>query len=317
MYQIVSSYGNHAISMTLQDSVITFLHLPAERPFTDYFFVILDDMGREEFQSITFHTPQKYFSIPQTLKDGIHFFSIAIKSPYNRNSYCYYLGIKDVPFEKRGDYITFSYSAVHNDNFLFLRLLSEEFAKQKSLYRECIAPSKMIQSNNIEIKDLAHALTNKIPNTVSKIKSIYFWVSRHLYYDKDALENGSYRHHGQSALEALNNVRCVCQGFANLTVALCRSIGIPSICIGVYVLPTDCFANWNEEKHNKANSNHQIPLAWNGTRWIIMDPTFDNDHYYNSSDYQERSGTGIPYKYFDNTIAFISQTHHFVSLIHS
>ena len=46
-----------------------------------------------------------------------------------------------------------------------------------------------------------------------------------------------------------------------------------------------------------------------------MDPTWDNDQYYDVNGYGDRHGNGLVYKYFDVTTEFISYTHRFEEIL--
>lgn len=302
--------------MLLENSKVCIKRQLVDEAYGSCFIEIVNEDECCEYRSGIFETLPEYFTIPQEVKNGLHSFHIYFKSAYGeKNTYYDLFGPQNgIPFIKQGKCIEFTPSTILEYNKSFLSTQKECFCNGD--LKQYLESSHMIQSKAPEIKKLAEELTRDSADTIERIKKIYFYVSRTLSYNKEALEKGSYYYTGQSATEALNNNKCVCQGFANLTVAMCRAIGIPSFSVAVIVKHSN--KQWEElENEHYQGGNHQIALAWNycHDRWVIMDPTWDNDQYYDTNGYADRHGNGIPYKYFDTTIDFISYTHRFVEIL--
>lgn len=313
MHLLTMSFGTDSISLSLQNSVIEIKRLPINKAYSNCYIKIANAEGYCEYESEIFETLPNCYRIPQKLKDGSHRLCICIKSPYGENAYYDIFGPQNgIPFRKQGKYIEFIPSPILDSNKSFL--LNQKKRLHSGDLSYGLEPSHMIQSTNPEIKKLAENLTRNSVDTISQIKDIYYFVSRTLRYDQIARDNGSFSYTGQTAKEALKFGRCVCQGFANLTVAMCRAIGIPSYSVGVYTKPTP--KQW-EEVENKHNGNHQIAMAWANFpgRWVIMDPTWDSDQNYDANGYGNRHGNGLVYKYFDVTTEFISYTHRFEEIL--
>lgn len=177
-----------------------------------------------------------------------------------------------------------------------------------------LRPSKDVQSDNPSIIALARVITSKCLNTYQKIKEIHDWVASNIYYDIDALNSGKYIRANNSAIGTYNLKRSVCQGYSNLFVALCRACGIPSVGMLCYSIEDIEHGGWNLHKNLVAESNHVISFAYVDGRWSIIDVTWDSSNTYENYEYHKRTGgnvSAVSHKYFDVTLAFISQSHRF------
>jgi hypothetical protein len=124
-----------------------------------------------------------------------------------------------------------------------------------------LLPSTYVQSNSSEIIQLANNITKDCFSDMEKTKAIHDWVCNSIAYD--IAGSKSWNIHEYSALETLHNKLAVCNGYANLTAALNRAIGIKTkICSGTAT-------------NSDGSGNH----AWNETfidgKWIIQDTTWD------------------------------------------
>ena len=314
-YKIATTFGKHSISLFWKDYEIEIKRCPVNEAYGKCYFEIINIDGFREYRSDVLKMIPNCFKIPQKLKDGLYYLCIYLCSPYRENTYYSLFGPQEgIPFRKQNKHIEFIPSSVLEHNKSFLKLQETLLKNGDLMYG--LKSSHMIQSTDIEIKELAIELTRYSADTISKIRDIYFYVSRTLSYDKVAFENGSYYYTGQTAYEAFKRNKCVCQGFANLTVAMCRAIGIPSFSVAVFVKPDN--KQW-EELGNESHQcvAHQIAFAWINCldRWVVMDPTWDSDQYYEVNGYGDRYGNGLPYNFFDTTIEFISYTHRFEEML--
>jgi len=314
-YRLDTSFGIHSISLFLHDSVIDISRLPVKKAYGKCYFKIINTNGYCEYRSAEFNTLPNCFKIPYTLKDGSYRLYIYLLSPYGEGIYYNLFGSQGIPFRKQSSNIEFIPSSVLEYNKSFLSL-HEKYLKNGDLMFG-LKPSHMIQSTDPEIKGMAKELTSNSADTISKIRNIYFFVSRTLQYDKESCDRGSYCYTGQTAYEALKYNKCVCQGFANLVVAMCRAIGIPSFSVCAFIKPDN--KQWEElgEQYKQLCESHQVAFAWVNCfdRWVVMDPTWDNDQYYDAKGWGNRYGNGLPYKYFDLTTEFISYTHRFEEIL--
>lgn len=129
-----------------------------------------------------------------------------------------------------------------------------------------LLPDEYVQSDSWEIRNLAYQITEKCVTDMEKTLAIHDWVCANIAYDVNALLNNTV--HEYSAIETLKGRKAVCNGYANLTAALNRSIGIRSKVIS---------GTADNQYLNTISSDNGH--AWNETyvdgKWIIQDTTWD------------------------------------------
>lgn len=149
-----------------------------------------------------------------------------------------------------------------------------------------LMPDTYVESDSVEIINLANEITQGCFSDMEKTKAIHDWVATHIAYDVKALYSGDIREY--SALDTLHGKQAVCNGYANLTAALNRSIGIKTKIISGTA--TNGIAN-----NNSNNNGH----AWNETyiedRWVIQDTTWDAG----SVNEKKTFEFDLSHKYFD------------------
>ncbi|CAB3395477.1 conserved protein of unknown function [Kyrpidia spormannii] len=131
----------------------------------------------------------------------------------------------------------------------------------------------------------ATVLMDNAPSIRSGIAAVANFVSGKLRYDWDSFSTG--RSVWKSADDAWKSGSGVCQQFADLTVAMLRSVGIAAETVsGETVGP---FAG-----------PHQWLRAWDGSSWVIVDPTWNQ--------FGNRSTTAVSSEYLTETQAY-KETH--------
>ncbi|UYU47151.1 transglutaminase domain-containing protein [Bacteroides salyersiae] len=160
----------------------------------------------------------------------------------------------------------------------------------------------------IEFRDLANSITRYDNSEYNKILSVHDWIAKNIFYDYDSLNDGSYKNTPleKTAITALRNRRCVCQGYTDLSVALLRSIGIPAMGICCWAVG-ECN---DDEALNQNRSNHIFTAAFCGGNWMLCDITWDSMNRYENDSYDEDKK--LSHTYFDATVQFLSYTHRFV-----
>ncbi len=78
---------------------------------------------------------------------------------------------------------------------------------------------------NPDIKALAESIASGKKSEYDKAKAISKWISEHIYYDHDYLNNRN-RELFSTAEDVLEHRYTVCEGYASLTTAMLNSIGI-------------------------------------------------------------------------------------------
>jgi len=151
-----------------------------------------------------------------------------------------------------------------------------------------LLPSRGIQSDAPEIKELAERLTAGKKSDRSKAKAIYDFVAKNITYDVQKYRNDEFAL-DDSALKTLKQRKGVCQDYSFLAIALLRSIGmearfVEGIADGVRHA-------WVEVKVDG--------------RWLTMDPTWGSG-YLNANGWFVKRYTP---KYFDPSPAEFRKTH--------
>lgn len=82
-----------------------------------------------------------------------------------------------------------------------------------------------IQSADPEITALAAQIVAGASTDYAKLAAIYVWVAQNIYYDMPTVYTGASG--TNDALLTLQSRKAVCAGYARLTAALCRAVGIP------------------------------------------------------------------------------------------
>jgi len=171
--------------------------------------------------------------------------------------------------------------------------------------RDYLSTSYGIQSDHAEIIALAKEITSKHRDDYSKVKAVHDWLATNIYYDLEAYFSNR-RAYSFISMDVLKNKRGVCQGYANLSAALLRSVGIPCRVVTGLGLGMSTNGKWDAQ-----NLEKRINHAWNEVyvsgRWIIMDVTWDCDMTYINGNYY--TGMGLKHQYFDPTIDSFSLSH--------
>ena len=161
-----------------------------------------------------------------------------------------------------------------------------------------LQPTACIQSEDPVITEMSEAITEGYRDSYYKALAIYNWVCNNIFYDYDAV-NHRKNYHDFSAAGVLNSRLSVCEGYANLTIALLRAAGIPAKMIDGYALGITEGDTWPQGVYDGSpfESNHAWVEAYIDEHWAIMDPTWDS---VNAYEYGQVTNNGLSsYRYFD------------------
>ena len=151
-----------------------------------------------------------------------------------------------------------------------------------------------------EIKSLALYITKDEDNDYDRAFAIHNWIVDNLSYDYEKYYSGDWS--GQDPYLALKEKKTLCEGFAFLNMALCRSINIPSKIVFGFA------ANQNVSK--KELEHNKYGHAWNeifvDNRWIIVDTTWDTKSTYNNGMFLKNINSFL---HFDISLKQLSNTH--------
>jgi len=136
---------------------------------------------------------------------------------------------------------------------------------------EFLLPSDDVESDNPEILDMAKEITKNCTNDMEKSKAIHDWVAMNISYD--AKNFFSEKIKAYSAMETLHGRLAVCNGYAKLTAALHRALGIKARVIEGITFDPDKGETYDSVAGRESNHN------WNEIfidgKWIILDTTWD------------------------------------------
>ena len=153
------------------------------------------------------------------------------------------------------------------------------------------------------IMALAADIVVGITDEYEKLLRVHDWVAENIYYHYDAYLAGESV--ATSAYATLTNRMSVCQGYATLTEALLRSIGIPARVVGGFAFGgSNSGKYWDEVDHSR--TNHAWNEAFVDGRWVIVDTTWDTSNRYRDGQFRKGS---TRYAYFDPSLQAFSETH--------
>jgi hypothetical protein len=317
MQKIKTSYSSKGIFLAFEGTQIVVESLPQNMLFDDCLFGIIDNDEKTVWQH-QFKRGKLPFSPFGTdkmdvgrLKEGEYYLCVWCKHSANDNLYYSMIGQCNIRIQVTNDCVCFLLPKSYESNNKILETLNP-------LDSRLVSPSKTIQSNNTNIRNLAHQIKKDARSRdISLMEAVHEWVALNISYDMDALNDDLYKRKNNSSLSTYSKGKGVCQGYTNLTVAIFRALSIPSIGIRC------CASNTISEKKKSMaykESNHVFPTAWNGCRWVLMDPTWDSRNIFDNGDFSYTFGEKpastpcFPFKFFDNTMEYLSATHEFTQV---
>lgn len=137
---------------------------------------------------------------------------------------------------------------------------------------EYLSASEKIESTHPEIISLAEKLTAGKEGNYEKARAIYEFVRDYIKY------NSNSPHRNKGALNALKTAEGVCEDYAALFVALSRAANIPARQINGFADPNATGEVWDVstgEIVSLSGYRHSWAEFYDGSRWVVVDPTFD------------------------------------------
>jgi transglutaminase-like putative cysteine protease len=159
----------------------------------------------------------------------------------------------------------------------------------KELY---LKPTKNCQSDDPIIRETATRITANAASEYDKAAAINDWVATNIWYDWDDYYDESYDA-DYSAVATLGRGAGVCEGYANLTIALLQAVGIPTRkvnggLVGYNSITSSDRLSFNGEDLYSSEiifndpgilsifASHAWCEAWVDGRWIIIDTTYNS-----------------------------------------
>ena len=233
-------------------------------------------------------------NLKDNLREGDYKLSIYFKDNNDSMYWSYYWNI---PFKYVDGEMFFPLSPVYENNYL--KYMQNSVIDPKLYLDVAISNS----SEKDEIIELANKITKDAKSDYEKLLKINDWVAQNIYYNWDGYLSGDYGR--TDAYGTLVSKRSVCQGYAELTNALIRSVGIPSRLVTGHALGVSASGRgWDGVNHTI--SNHAWNEAFVDNRWIILDTTWNSGNQYENGVFNKAS---MIYRYFDPNLEVFSNTH--------
>ncbi len=208
------------------------------------------------------------------------------------NSYKLYL-----PFGKGNYYIDILTGTSSENNSPFYLWKSMEVVNEDSRDLRFLLPDKNVESDSTKIIDLATSIVSGLKTDMEKTRAIHDWVATNISYDTKSYYKNDF--HELSALETLQGKKAICSGYANLTAALNRAVGIPTKVVGGNA--------WDSSKKaHSSPSGHAWNEAYIDGTWIAEDTTWDAGAI---DSYSKKFHFKLSHKYFNPNMSKFTDDH--------
>ncbi|MCM1283494.1 MAG: Ig-like domain-containing protein [Roseburia sp.] len=288
-----NNQADEAFSFALENGKFVVQSVPYTEQYS-YIWVVFNDAS----QILPISSVVEF---PLPSQDGTYYVDIYL----GKERYATYKGVifgENIGVTIQGGAASFVESPVYKRNLKVFQSGSTS-ATMRGYYTQ---PSHWVESDSPKIKALAKKIVNDSDSDYEKVKKVHDWVADNIWYDYDAYYSGTSAQ--VDAVKVLEVKRTVCQGYADLTAALLRSLGIPTKVVSGYALGVGTSGGWTKELVSSKATNHAWNEAYVDGRWIILDTTWDSDNKYQNGTFSQ--GTGLKYrKYFDPTLEFFSADH--------
>lgn len=312
MNTFCSSHYSEKTKLIISANQLLIKELPSNKAFNEIMIYISDSKENEYGTKFIKRTSLRYESYKfPILPNGNYYLNIYRMAIVEENMYYSFFHGPDIPIICISGKYFFMESPVFHQNYQFVENIKINKCDLQ-LYTE---PSCAIQSYDAEIKKKTKEITRLSHDDYHKVLAVHNWIARSLYYDYDSLENNTYKSARIGAVNTLSSGKSVCQGYAMLSIAMLRAIGIPSVGVNCHTFEKKIESGWNNLTSQFGDSNHIFAMAYVDRRWILMDSTWDSSNQYKNGEFIKANENGIFTKYFDMTLLFISNTHRFCKIL--
>ena len=284
-----SNDKNH-YEMVISDNQLTICF---DIPYRYKWIQIVDGLGNELCSNL-FITDISLCELKSRIIGKFYFFLYVSD---NGISYSCYIGGKQIVIEQDNNYSWHFLLPIYT-------IWNRTLLKNGEL--EYILSNTLLDNKHTFTK-YAAKLTSNCTSIRDKVLLIHDFVASNLYYDYDALN--SKKNTNRTIEQIVREKKCVCQGYADLTLSLLKSIGIEAENIICFAICDIFKIGWSERVNRISDLNHIITRAKLEKRWLYMDVTWDSNNRFENGEYIK--GNGISHRYFDVTIPFLSSTHRF------
>lgn len=290
-------------SLLIEGNQIAVCDLPNTDSYRYVWLELIDEHGNTEYEDIIERNSNGnvFFTIPRGI-NGIFQLSLLCGKERYHATYTVFLDFDSVLISS-GE-LQLSDSPAQPVNLSFTTGYQPS-ASAKEYY---LLPSRNIQSDDESIQEVARNITSGFTDDYEKALAIHDWVCETVFYDYDVLygraERGNY-----SALDVLASHKSVCEGYANLTAALLRAVGIPARKVCGYALGITAEDRFPQDVLNgTGQTNHAWNEAFVDGRWIIMDTTWDCGNKFENGKTTSKKGC-YRHRYFDISQWLLAMNH--------
>lgn len=307
MLIINTSYGYDKLSLKIGINGIIVCMCPLSYSKKKFHFEYEDCMtGKIRGISLPLETG---LNIPYLFKgDGSYYLNIYVQSETDYSCYVSYIQPKSIKIQCLSHTIRFANSPILIKNSSIINGLSHD-QTALNYYTES---NKYFDYSSLNMVMLAKSITKNCITARQKALAIHDWIAKHIYYDYDALNNGTYAYRNNTAVAILRDKRCVCVGFSYLMVTLLRAVGVPAMGQHCFALNISNDGGWNYGDNLTSPANHMLTLAYFENKWRIIDVTWDTFNRFQGNQFIQNVDKTLSRIYFDSTIEFISNTHRFI-----
>lgn len=300
------NYLGDRLTIRVSGKNISIDSLPTTRKYNRMLVTIIDHGGNECYKEI-YTCGSRIAFTPDIFTPGEYGMRLYAGPASDNMFHSRFGGKLGLPLLFNGKKLSFRASPYTLANVLFVGSIPTS----KDFLNECLEPTPYIQSDHNSIRSLAAEIRKGRIFRESLLIGVNDWVASNISYDMDALFGNRYLDDDHSSLAILRNKRGVCSGYHNLTSALLRACGIPTLGISCYSLGLGSKGWWYDRNNMDRETNHIMTAAYVGNRWRLMDVTWDSDLEYRNGKVISKSGLGASRTYCDASIPYISLTHRF------
>lgn len=280
--------------------------LPAGGNYGGVLVAVVDGAGREVFKDV-YQRGQRIVFSPVLRASGAYRLCVYAGPAMDGRYHSWFGGSSGIPLLFDGRSLSFQAAPYMLANSKFVH----DLPVSRTFLDECLEPDPDIQCGSAAIRALAAQIKKGRIFPESILLGVNDWVARNISYDMDALIGNRYRFDDNSALRVLETRRSVCGGYHNLTSAILRACGIPTVGVTCFALGRSTTGWWYDADNMNQDANHIMTAAYVRGRWRLMDVTWDSDLEYCRGRVVARSGLGPSRSYCDASIPYISLTHRF------
>lgn len=268
-----------------------YLRINADIPYRFKWIQIHDDKQKECYSKIYF-TKTHRCKLP-TVGKGNYYLSIFVSDNGMRFE-SYIVGKQLILVVDDSDDWNFRLPLYSEWNFELLRSDNLKYVLFDSAFHNSRSATKFVTN-----------LTSRLVTGRDKVRAVHDFVASNLYYDYDSLASSDTQ---RTIQQVVNTRKCVCQGYADLTLFMLKSIGFEVENILCYAITDIVESGWSSVINRTSELNHIITRVKIDGNWLYMDVTWDSGNKYENGQYIKGK---ISHVHFDMTIAFLSTTHRF------